>query len=171
MDRTATIVPGEQEADYAAGRALFQAYAAELNVDLCFQGFAEELENLRSLYGPPRGCLLLGAGGRARPVGCVALRDRGDGVCEMKRLYVRARRTGAAAWGGALAVAIVDAGPGSGLPAHGAGHAGHARAGAGAVPGARLPGHDALLRQPAAGRGLPGSWTLAAGSETVRRSA
>ena len=102
----AAVVHGRQDADYQAARRLFSAYAAELNVDLCFQGFARELEDLPGLYGPPRGCLLLGQVAGA-PVACVALRDRGDGVCEMKRLYVEPehRSTGL---GRALAVAILE---------------------------------------------------------------
>jgi putative acetyltransferase len=99
------VVEGRSDADYALGRELFQEYAAELNVDLCFQGFAAELENLRGIYGPPRGCLLLSQSDGA-PVGCVGVRDRGDGVCEMKRLYVRPAARGSGL-GRALAEEII----------------------------------------------------------------
>ena len=89
------VVEGRSDADYALGRRLFEAYAAELNVDLRFQGFAAELENLPGIYGPPAGVLLLGRVD-GQTAGCVAVRDRGEGACEMKRLYVQpaARGTG-----------------------------------------------------------------------------
>lgn len=69
-------------------RTMFREYAQELGIDLCFQGFEEELIHLPGNYGPPGGCLLLGlVAGEA--AACGALRDLGDDVCELKRIYVR----------------------------------------------------------------------------------
>jgi GNAT superfamily N-acetyltransferase len=52
------------------------------------QAFQRQLSELPAEFAPPSGCLLLGRYG-GRPVGCVGLRDLGDDICEMKRLYVR----------------------------------------------------------------------------------
>jgi ribosomal protein S18 acetylase RimI-like enzyme len=82
------VVEGSTPRHYAMAEALFREYAAGLGVDLCFQNFESELQQLPVMYGRPTGCLLLAMSGN-RPVGCGALRRWADGVCEMKRLYVR----------------------------------------------------------------------------------
>jgi putative acetyltransferase len=74
-------------------RALFEEYAAELNVDLCFQNFQAELDGLPEKYGPPRGLLLL-AHDEGEAVACGGLRDLGDEVCEIKRIYVKPSHRG-----------------------------------------------------------------------------
>jgi GNAT superfamily N-acetyltransferase len=79
-------VRGEGEIDIA--RALFREYEAELNIDLCFQGFEQELAGLPGGYAPPTGRLLL-AWIEDRPAGCAALRKIEEDICEMKRLYLR----------------------------------------------------------------------------------
>ena len=89
-------------------RTMFREYERELNEDLCFQSFEEELETLPGKYGPPKGVLLIGTVA-GTPVGCVALRPLGDNACEMKRLYVRAAYRGHA-YGRELAEEIVNYG-------------------------------------------------------------
>jgi GNAT superfamily N-acetyltransferase len=74
--------------DLAAARRLFSEYQEELGIDLCFQGFQEELETLPGKYAPPRGCLTL-LRKDDQFVGCAAIRDLGDGIAELKRLYVQ----------------------------------------------------------------------------------
>lgn len=86
-------------------------YADALNVDLCFQNFETELENLPDDYVEPSGALLL-ALVDGEVAGCCALRgvDSVDypNAAEMKRLYVRKafRRFGL---GRQLAEAMLDA--------------------------------------------------------------
>lgn len=74
--------------EIAAIRQLFAEYAASLDVDLGYQGFAAELAGLPGAYAPPRGRLLLARDDPAA-AGCVALRPIDDAICEMKRLFVR----------------------------------------------------------------------------------
>ena len=92
-------------------RTIFREYAASLKVDLCFQGFDEELTRLPGDYAEPRGALLL-AYVDGHVAGCCALRplDSVDypNTCEMKRLYVRPAYRGLGL-GRELAAAIMDA--------------------------------------------------------------
>ena len=66
---------------------LWRAYQQELGVDLCFQGFEEELAMLPGRYAPPTGCLLV-ATCRGQTAGCVGLRTLSPGRGEIKRMVV-----------------------------------------------------------------------------------
>ncbi|MFX1380402.1 MAG: GNAT family N-acetyltransferase [Promethearchaeota archaeon] len=69
-------------------RNLFIEYAESLNIDLNFQNFDQELRWLSIYYSIRKGCLLL-AYFEDNLAGCVGLRYFENGICEMKRLYVR----------------------------------------------------------------------------------
>ena len=133
---TSEIRPASTDADHAAAAGLFREYAGTLGVDLGFQDFEAELQDLPRMYGPPLGCLLLawpavareltrsgappvdgvdvaGHAERPAPVGCVAVRRLAGEECEMKRLYVRTPARGSGL-GRALALAAIDAARGLG---------------------------------------------------------
>ena len=79
-------------------RTLFREYADSLGVDLSFQGFDEEVAALPEGYDA-----ILVAG----EDGCVGVRPFAEGVCEMKRLYVRPSARGSGL-GRTLALAAVE---------------------------------------------------------------
>jgi len=106
-----TFTIPDSEEDLALTRLLFGEYAQQLGIDLCFQNFDAELDDLPGEYASPRGSLLL-AWVDGQLAGCCALRqiDNVDysNAAEMKRLYVRSafRRSGL---GRHLAEATLDA--------------------------------------------------------------
>lgn len=106
MKDAAAIRHADGPRDLALARALFEEYAAWLAVDLCFQGFAQELATLPGAYAAPQGRLLL-AGAPGESFGCIALRPLGEGVGEVKRLYVQPRARGQG-WGARLVELLVS---------------------------------------------------------------
>jgi len=102
-----TIADAASPGELDAARRLFREYADWLGVDLCFQGFHEELATLPGKYARPDGRLLLARDGAAA-VGCIGLRRIDATTGEVKRLYVRPAARGQGL-GGELARRVVAA--------------------------------------------------------------
>lgn len=106
-----TLVAASTPEQIRAASELFEEYAANLGIDLDFQGFKEELAQLPGDYAEPRGTLLL-AMVDGEVAGCCALRPLDDvdysNASEMKRLYVRKAFRGFGL-GRQLAEAILEA--------------------------------------------------------------
>ena len=128
--RAAAIRHAATARDIELARSLFLEYAQWLKVDLCFQGFEQELAALPGAYAPPHGRLLL-AGAPHEAFACIALRplenesgcgcgnvtrtpepchasEEGRGSTgEVKRLYVQPGHRGEG-WAKRLAQMVLD---------------------------------------------------------------
>ena len=105
--------PEQLEAFRGLLREWFDFLVNDCGIDMGYQSIEAELAGLPGAYGPPQGRLWLAHGDDhddlSEAIGCVALRPmRDEGVCELKRLYVRPACRGIGA-GRALAVQAIAA--------------------------------------------------------------
>ncbi|RXT07050.1 GNAT family N-acetyltransferase [Ammoniphilus sp. CFH 90114] len=84
-----SIIQASTSFHFEQARELFTEYAKSLDIDLGFQNFDDELENIPAKYGTSAGGCLLLAVDHQETVGCVAIRRMDEKICEMKRLYVK----------------------------------------------------------------------------------
>lgn len=88
-----TIDICETSAQFEMARGLFREYASTLSVDLCFQNFDKELQEIQTQYGRPTGALML-VMRNGRAVGCGAVRKLEGTAGELKRMYLRPESRG-----------------------------------------------------------------------------
>lgn len=75
------------EDEFLDGRNLFVQYANSLEVDLSFQDFQHELQNIDKQYSEPKGALLL-AFKDGIAIGCAGIRELDKDIAELKRMFV-----------------------------------------------------------------------------------
>lgn len=80
--------------EFEIGKNLFRAYAKELGLDLAFQNFDYELENMQRQYCEPEGTLLIVYLKNSQPIGCFGIRKLDDTICELKRMYLDSKFRG-----------------------------------------------------------------------------
>jgi len=88
-----TVRAALSPAEVQAVRELFEEYWTAFGFTPCFQNFSSEVEGLPGAYAPPGGRLGL-AWVDGQVAGCIALRPKGAGRGEAKRLYVRPQYRG-----------------------------------------------------------------------------
>ncbi|MEM9616985.1 MAG: GNAT family N-acetyltransferase [Pseudomonadota bacterium] len=102
MSAAIEIIKATSPGDVAAVKELFLEYAGFLNVDLCFQGFAKEMATFPDAYEVLFLALVDGEAAAA-----IGLKDLGERICEMKRLYARPNFHGLGL-GGLLCDRLID---------------------------------------------------------------
>ena len=93
-EASAVYVLAYEFIDWLRGR--YPEMSADIDTYLHHQEFDQQIRDVLTYYNPPSGeCLL--AVQEASPIGILMLKDLGDGVCEMNRMFVRegARGSGA----------------------------------------------------------------------------
>lgn len=70
------------------GQMLSERGGEAMRQCLAVQNYDEELSHLEEKYGQPRGCIFLVRCDGA-VAGCIAFRYLEDGICELKRVYLR----------------------------------------------------------------------------------
>ena len=74
--------------EYEAAQLLFNEYAQWLNIDLCFQNFDKELQQLSIMYAATTGGIVLCKKNNDF-IGCSAIRKIDTTSCELKRMWVQ----------------------------------------------------------------------------------
>ena len=76
------------EKDFLEGKELILEYIDWLGIDLSFQNFENEINNLQRMYSEPNGGLILAIINN-KTVGVVGIRKFKKKDCELKRMYVK----------------------------------------------------------------------------------
>ncbi|QHT65564.1 GNAT family N-acetyltransferase [Rhodocytophaga rosea] len=84
----------QTENEYLVAADLFKEYASQLGVDLSFQNFNKEIENISQEYARPYGALFIAYTDDKIPMGCFGIRKLENSICELKRMYLRTEARG-----------------------------------------------------------------------------
>ena len=84
-----TLSQAHTQEAFEIAKHLFKEYAEELGIDLSFQNFSKELEEVEIEYAPPQGALFLAHNEGKEAIACFAIRKWQAEICELKRMYIR----------------------------------------------------------------------------------
>ena len=82
------LIIARSKEEYEEARALIEEYGNSLDFSLEFQDFDKELDSLSTFYGPPTGLIILSKF-EDEFMGVTCLRNLGNFIAEIKRMYVK----------------------------------------------------------------------------------
>ncbi len=85
---TPSLILVQSKEEYNTAKKLIREYADSLDFSLDFQDIRGELNSLSNYYGPPKGLILLVKSGEEY-VGVTCLRNLGNFIAEIKRMYLK----------------------------------------------------------------------------------
>jgi len=88
------LIEAKSTKDFKTAVQLFKEYASQIGVDLEFQDFNKEIENIESQYSRPKGILFVARNDKNAPLGCFAIRELKARICELKRMYLKKEARG-----------------------------------------------------------------------------
>ncbi len=84
----------KSDKDYKTAIQLFKEYASQIGVDLEFQNFSNEIEEIERQYSRPKGVIFITYNEARSPLGCFGIRELEDSICELKRMYLKKEARG-----------------------------------------------------------------------------
>ena len=93
-DSDTKLTEAISDGDYQLAVQLFREYATEIGIDLGFQNFSDEIDNIKEHYSRPKGVIIIARKDRSMVLGCFGIRDLTGTICELKRMYLKSEARG-----------------------------------------------------------------------------
>jgi len=74
---------------YKIAIKLIKEYVSQLGVDLSFQNFHQEIQNIEQQYARPKGVMIIVYTDKEKAIGCFGIRAFEGVICELKRMYLK----------------------------------------------------------------------------------
>jgi len=88
------LIEATSSNDYKLAVQLFMEYASQIKIDLGFQNFSKEIEDLEAQYSKPKGIIFIAYNNENTSLGCFGIREFDKGICELKRMYLKEEARG-----------------------------------------------------------------------------
>lgn len=82
------FIIADSKEEFSVAKKLFREYSKCIKIDLSFQNFENELEEIKKQYREPEGGIIL-IKYNLEFIGCAGIRKFKDNIAELKRMYIK----------------------------------------------------------------------------------